>query len=139
MVFKDKGILKALWAGMFILCALLGFVPQPAGVNKWVLMSFGILFFLPPICLLAQCYKTRDRKELKLICKLSGISLVITLVLLVANILSLLAPEKVGNALYYLMVVVSSPMVCCQYWFISLAGWAILLWCAIVFLWEMRK
>ena len=139
MIFKDKSILKAQWAGMFILCALLGFVPQPTGANKWLLMCFGILFFLPPILLLYQGFKTKDRKLLKLMRKLSAISLISTVVLLMANMLSMLAPQAVGDVLYFLLVVASAPMVCCQYWFISLSGWAIVLWCTIVFLRDLRK
>lgn len=139
MIFKDKGILKALWAGMFVLCALLGFVPQPTGANKWLLLAFGILFFLPPILLFYQGYKTKDLKLLKLIQKISISSLASTVVLLVINMLSMLAPEAVGNALYFILVVVSTPMICCQYWFVSLSSWAILLWCTIVFLREMKK
>ena len=139
MIFKDKSILKAQWVGMFLLCALLGFVPQPTGANKWLLMCFGILFFLPPILLLYQGYKTKDKKLLKLMRKLSAISLISTVVLLIANMLSMLAPQPVGDALYFLLVVASTPMICCQYWFISLSGWAIVLWCNIVFLRDMRK
>ena len=139
MIFKVKGILKGLWAGMFLLCALLGFVPQPTGGNKWLLMIFGILFFLPPALLLYQCRKTRDYKQLGLICKIAILSLSITLALLVANILSMLAHRAVGDVLYFCLVVASAPMICCQYWFVSLFGWAILLWCAIIFLQEGKK
>lgn len=139
MLFKDKAILKALWAGMFILCALLGFVPQPTGANKWLLLGFGVLFFLPPGLLLYQCRKTRDSKNLRLMRKLSIISLTATLLLLIANMLSLLAPQSVGDALHYILAVVSTPMFCCQYWIISLFGWAIVLWCCITFLKERKK
>lgn len=139
MIFKDKSILKSLWAGMFLLCALLGFVPQPTGANQWLLMSFGILFFLPPALLLYQCHKSRDTKQLRLIRNLSLISLGITLVLLVANIFSMLAPRAVGDVLHVCLVIASTPMVCCQYWFISLFGWAILLWCAIIALKTGKK
>ena len=139
MIFKDKSILKAQWVGLFILCALLGFVPQPTGANKWLLMIFGILFFLPPALLLYQGYKTKDKKLLQRMRKLSAISLISTLVLIIANMLSLLAPQAVGDTLYFLLVVASAPMVCCQYWLISLSGWAIVLWCTIVFLRDMKK
>ena len=139
MIFKDKSILKALWAGMFLLCMLLGFVPEPTGANHWLLLGFGILFFLPPALLLFQGWKQRDRKLLKQLCRLSLISLSVTLVLIVANMLSLLASEAVGNFLYFLLVVCSTPMICCQYWFVSLAAWAILLWCSFIFLRDMKK
>lgn len=139
MIFKDKGILKALWLGMFILGAVLGFVPSPEGANKYVLAVLGSLFFLPPALLLYRCHKDLDRKNLRLIRNLSLISLTSTVVLLVLNTLSLLFSEAVGNALYYILVIVSSPMVCCQYWVISLFGWAVLLWCSLIFLKKAPK
>lgn len=139
MIFKDKGILKALWAGMFLLCALLGFVPQPEGANKWLLLGFGILFFVPPGLLLYQCRKSADLENLRLVRNLSIVSLGVTVALLVANILSMLAPQTVGDALYYILVVVSTPMVCCQYWVVSLFLWAALLWCSLFFTKELKK
>ena len=128
MIFKDKGILKAIWAGMFFLCALLGFVPKPEEGNRWLLVVFGILFFLPPMLLLIQCRRTKDRKGLALLRNLSVLSLLSTVVLLAANILSMLAPQFVGDVLHGILVIVSTPMVCCQYWAVSLFLWAALLW-----------
>lgn len=139
MFFKDKTILQALWAGMFILCALLGFVPAPEGANRWLLLGFSILFFLPPALLLWQGKVTRDRKLLKRMRNFSIISLAGTLVLLLANFLSILAPESVGNALYYMLIIISTPMVCCGYYFLSLFLWAMVLWCSLFFLKEARK
>lgn len=139
MIFKDKTFLKALWGGMFFLCALLGFVPQPTGANKWLLFAFGLLFFLPPGLLLYRCLKPRDVATLRLIRNISLISLSATLVLLAANILSMLSSEALGNFLYGLLVVISAPMICCQYWFVSLLLWATLLWCSIFFLKKPSK
>lgn len=139
MVFKDKGILKALWVGMFLLCALLGFVPQPEGSNRILLLIFGILFFLPPALLLWQSYRDADRKHLLLVRNLSILSLSATVFLLFCNILSMLAPEVVGNLLYYLLVVVSTPMICCGYWALSLLLWAALLWGSLLCLKNPKK
>ena len=127
MIFKDKGILKALWAGMFILCALLGFVPQQEGANKYLLLVMGVLFFLPPALLIYFAKEQGDTLTLKLIRNLSIASLVLTVVLILANFLSLMAPEAVGNILYGVLVIVSSPMVCSGYWVLSLFCWACLL------------
>lgn len=134
MIFKDKGILKALWAGMFLLCALLGFVPNPEGGNKWLLLIFGLLFFLPPMLLIYRSRQTGDRKHLRLVRNLSVVSLTATVILLVLNMLSLLLPEAVGDVLYFLLVIVSTPMVCCQYWVLSLFLWAALLWVSLILL-----
>ncbi len=123
----DKGILKALWAGMFILCAVLGFIPEPEGFSKFMLCSLGLLFFLPPALLLYKSWQDRDRKTLKWIRRLSLLSLGLTLVLMVGNLLSVLASTAVGNVLYWALVILSTPMICSQYWFLGPAGWAILL------------
>lgn len=132
----DKGVLKALWAGMFIFCAILGFIPEPEGLNKWMLTFFSLLFFLPAGFLLWQSYQAGDRKELALIRNLSILSLSVTVVVLVINMLSVLFSETVGNVLYWVLIVVSSPMVCSQIWALSLFLWACLLWCSIS---AMRK
>ncbi len=126
----DKGILKALWAGMFILCAVLGFIPEPEGFSKFLLCSLGLLFFLPPALLLYKSWQDRDRKTLTWIRNLSLLSLGLTLVLMVGNLLSVLASIAVGNVLYWALVILSAPMICSQYWFLGPAGWAILLFTA---------
>ena len=46
-----KKSLFALWGGLFLLCAGLGFIPEPAGAVRWVLTGGSILFFLPPAML----------------------------------------------------------------------------------------
>ena len=35
-----KKSLFALWGGLFLLCAGLGFIPEPAGAVRWVLSLF---------------------------------------------------------------------------------------------------
>lgn len=139
MIFKDKGILKAIWTGMFLLCALMGFVPQQEGANKILLLVIGLLFFLPPALLVYQCYRTRDRKQLKLVRNLAIVSLSATLSLLVLGMLSMLLPQAVGDALHYILIIVSTPMVCCQYWIVSLFLWAALLWTSLFFLKKAPK
>ena len=41
--------LYALWGALFILCAGLGFIPEPARVLRVLLTGLSILFFLPSI------------------------------------------------------------------------------------------
>ena len=119
---KQNGFL-ALWGGMFILCAGLGFIPEPTGFLRWMMTGLSLLFFLPPFLLLGS----GDRERVKLVRTLSGISLLITLVLIIANFAAFSAPETLGAALYVLLVILSSPMVCSGYWALSLFGWACLL------------
>lgn len=116
-----------LWAGLFILCAGLGFIPEPAGFLRFLLTALSLCFFIPPALLLHFAGEKGDKLTLKLVRNLSLASLGLTMVILIANFLSLMAPEAVGNLLYVLLVIVSAPMVCSGYWVLSLFCWACLL------------
>lgn len=135
----NKYILLAIWVGMFILCAVLGYLPPQEGANKWLLVIIAVLFFLPPALTVYQCQKEKDGKLLRLVRTVSLVVLIATVALLVVNLLSiallLVMPEKtaliVGDVLYYALILVSTPMICGQYWGIGLIGWAALLWSSI--------
>ena len=122
-----KSSLFALWGFLFILCAVLGFIPSPEGFLKVVLRIVGVGFFVPAGYLLYQSVQTKDRKTILLIRKISAISLALTLVFLVLNILSVLWSEVLGSILYAILVIVSSPMVCCGGYAVSIFLWACLL------------
>ena len=87
----------------------------------------ALVFFLPPAVLLYRAGKAGDRNAVKLICALAALSLVLTLGLLIGNVLSVGASEWLGTMLYYLLVIVSAPMVCSGYWAVGLFLWACLL------------
>ena len=122
-----KKSLFALWGGLFILCAGLGFIPEPEGAGRTLLTGLSVVFFAPGGILLYRGVQKKDRQLVKLIRNLSAASLGLTLVALVANFLSLAAPNAVGDGLYAVLVIVSSPMVCSGYWLLSLFLWACLL------------
>ena len=113
--------LYILWGILYSICAGLGFMPEP----DYPLAA--ILFFAPPAVLLYRAGKDSNRNLIKLLCWLSALSLGLTAVLLVGNMLSVTASEALGTALYFLLVIVSSPMVCSGYWALSLFLWACLL------------
>ena len=115
------------WAGISILCAGLSFIPEPAGFLKFLMIALSLGFFLPPAMLLYRAKKERDVFTVKLIRNLSLASLVLTAAVLIISVLSFLAPEWVGNFLHILLILVSVPMVCSQYWVLSLFCWACLL------------
>ena len=120
----NKKLLLMIWAGLFIMCAALGFIPEPEGTAAAAMTAVSVLFFLPPALLL---YKSRDPVTVKLIRNLSALSLGFTLVLLILNFLTALRSEYLGQVLHYVLVIVSSPMICSGHWALSLFLWACLL------------
>lgn len=116
-----------LWAGLFGLCAALGFIPEPEGLLKWLLVAASVLFFLPPLWLYRTAAREKDFTALKLLRSLSIASLSVTVMVLIVNILSVFFSETVGKLLYSVLVVVSTPMICSQYWVLSLFLWACLM------------
>ena len=123
---KQK-LLFALWGGMFILCALLGFIPEPAGVVRGGLTLCALCFFLPPFGLLLISRKKGDKNTILLLRNLSAASLGLTLVVLTANFAAFAGSESLGNMLHILLVILSTPMVCGGNWLVSLFLWACLL------------
>ena len=123
----NKTAYFSLWGGMFILCAGLGFIPEPAGILRGLLTGISVLFFVPPALLLYRAGKTQDDGSRLLVRNLSALSLMLTLILLVLNFLTALGSDVLGRILYSVLIIVSSPMVCSGYWALSLFLWACLL------------
>ena len=126
-----KRILYAEWALMFALCAALGFVPNPQGAVYWGLFALSLLFFVPPGILLYRAYREGDRREPRRIGVICLISLGLTLTMLVLNFLSVGANQAAGNMVYWILIVVSTPMICGRIWVVSLFAWACLLMVAL--------
>ena len=117
----------ALWGGLFLLCAGLGFITEPEGGLKWLLVGLSVVFFLPPMILLRAAKQKKDWTTVRLIRNLSILSLAATVVVLILNFMSIAWSEAAGNALHSLLVVISAPMFCGQYWLLSLFLWACVL------------
>ena len=123
----NKKLLYAFWVGLFILCACCGFIQEPEGKLQLLLTAVSILFFLPPTLLLWDGGKQRDADTAKLIRNLSALSLGLTLMLLVLSFLTAMGSEFLGQVLHYILVIVSSPMICSGHWAMSLFLWSCLL------------
>ena len=119
--------LYGIWGAWYFLCVVLGAVSDPTGAEKALLVVCALLFFLPGFALLYQAKKTKNPKALLRIRIISMCSLGLTLIFMIANFASVLASELVGTVLYALLILVSAPMICGQYWLISLFLWACLL------------
>jgi hypothetical protein len=122
-----------IWGGLFIFCGLLGFIPQPEGVVKVLMVLSSLVFFVPGGMLLYLNHKNGNFGTIRVVRNLSAISLGVTLFLLVLNFLSGKASDAMGEFLYGLLTMLSAPMVCSQYWLLSLFLWACLLMTAISF------
>ncbi len=123
----SKKVLYVLWGSMFIVCAGLGFIPEPEGILAGGMTALSVAAFGPPAVLLYRASQEGDRDTVKLVRNLSAASLALTLVLLVANFMSALLPEFLGTMLYDILVIVSSPMIASGHWALSLFLWACLL------------
>ncbi len=122
-----NSVLYVLWGVLFALCAALGFLYEPEGALRTLMILLALGFFLPPGILTYRAIRAQDRKTLELMRNLSIASLVLTFVTLILNFLFLMAPEAVGNILYVILVIVSTPMFCAQYWVLGMFGWACLM------------
>ena len=126
-----KSHLFALWGGLFVLCAALGFISNPGTALNILLTLLSVAFFLPGALLLRLSKETGNREIALLVRNLSAASLILTAVLLIANFLSALAPKLLGDILHSMLIVVSSPMICSGYWALSMFLWACLMICAV--------
>ena len=122
-----KSSLMAVWGIFYIICAGLGFIPEPEGAVRIFLTVISVLFFVPPAILLYDAFSGRDRKTVLRIRRLSALSLGVTLALLIANFLAALTSEWLGTVLHVLLAICSAPMFCSNYWILSLFLWAVLL------------
>ena len=122
-----KIILTIVWAALYAVCVGLGFVSNPTAGEKAVLVALSIGFFVPPYWLYFLGRKEESRKTHLILRLISAIILILTLILLIGNFLSVYFSPEVGLVLYVLLVMFSAPMMCGQYWALSLFLWACLL------------
>lgn len=131
----NRKSLFALWGVMFVLCAALGFVSGPENLTKALLVLAGLCFFVPGFALVAQAKNSGDLHTLALIRNLAALSLSLTALLLMLNFLSVRGSDALGNVLHAVLVIVSAPMMCGQYWVVSLFLWA----CLMITAWKNLK
>ncbi len=124
---KRNQKLALIWGGMYILCVVLGFVQTQNGLLQALFALLSIGFFIPGGILLYEAVERKNRALVKRIRILCLTSLLLTVLVLIGNVLTLPAAEAVGNRMHALLVVVSAPMMCSQFWAISLFLWACLL------------
>ena len=122
-----KRILYITWGVMYALCAGLGFVAPKTDAQKVALMLLSLVFFVPPAWLTVDALRVKDRKTMKILGWISGLSLGLTTAAYIANLASVTASDGVGDVLYGLLIIISAPMVSMGAELMSLFLWACLL------------
>ena len=120
-------ILYILWACLYILCVGLGTVEQVEGLGKVLFVLTSLIFFLPGVGLLLLGRREKNRKLILSVRIIALASLVLTVVVFCANILAVGGASETGQFLHELLILVSAPMFCSQYWILSLFCWSGLL------------
>lgn len=122
-----KSTLWLLWGVFYIICAGLGFIPQPQGIVRAMLFLLSLLFFVPPGVLLYEARRHSDRVLLRRLRMAALASLILTQLMLIANILTAPYSEGLGTAMHILLGLVSAPMFCSNYFVVPLFLWAVVL------------
>ena len=115
------------WGALFIVCAGFGFIRQPGNAMTALMVTLSAAFFVPPSMLLYRDWKSGKKTNIRWVRNLSIASLGLTLIAIIANVLSVYASRTVGNILHGFWVIVSAPMVCSRFGIVSVFAWACLL------------
>ena len=115
-----------IWAVMFVLCVVLGFVRDARGASGWGYTAVSLAFFLPPAALLYRARREGDSRTVRMLRCLSAASLGLSLLGLIVNVLSVRWGQAAGEILHSILTIVSTPMVASGYWALSLFLWAAL-------------
>lgn len=126
------------WLYLFILCAVLGFVPTPTGIFQVLFALTAAGFFIPGFMLLVKADHRDHIKTIRLVRTISITALCVSTGLIMLNFLSATMYEVWGTIFYVMLVILGSPLVCGQYWVLSLFGWACLMMYSITLL-KKRK
>lgn len=122
---KNK-ILYCLWAAFYILCVGLGTFEAPQGLLKIALVILALVFFVPGALLLWDGLTRKNRRGVLAIRWISASSLLLTLIFLILFLVTGTNGRASAPVFYEILILVSTPMICCQYWFLSLFLWACL-------------
>lgn len=115
------------WGVLYAVCAALSAIGESLNVPVGLSVTAALLFFLPPAVLLGKAIPREQWGTVRLIRNFSIVSLGMTFLALILNLLSVSSSKTVGDALQAVLILVSVPMVCMQAWVVSLFLWAVLL------------
>ena len=123
-----------IWGAMYLICVICGFVPNPEGFAYVAFLLLSLGFFVPPAMVIYHGVSRKETAPLKMIRLLSILSLSLTFVMILLNFLAVKASAAWGMVLYWILILVSAPMICAPAWMIGLFGWACLLMTSNTFL-----
>ena len=123
-----------IWAAAYVVCTVCAFFPVAQGALTGLFLLLSLGFFVPPGFLIYEAVQNRSRKTLKVIRNLSIIRLSLTLLTILLNFVAFEASKAWGLVLYWLLILVSTPMICSQVWVVGLFGWAMLLFTSLTYL-----
>ncbi len=123
-----------LWAAAYVICTICAFFPVAQGALTGLFLLLSLGFFVPPGFLIYEAVQSKNKKILQIVRNLSLISLGLTLLTILLNFVSFQASESWGLVLYWLLILVSTPMICSQVWVVGLFGWAMLLFTCLTYL-----
>lgn len=115
------------WLYLFVLCAVLGFIPQATGFFKVLFVLIAVGFFVPGFVLLVKADHRDDVRTIGLVRNIAIVALIVTTILIMLNFMSATMSKAWGDVLYVMLVVFASPLVAGQYWVLTLFGWACLM------------
>ena len=84
------------WLYMFILCAVLGFIPEPTGFFKILLALVAAAFFVPGFVLLTKADHRDDEKTIRIVRNIAIAALVLAVGLILLNFASVLMSKAWG-------------------------------------------
>ena len=123
-----------IWAAAYVICTVCAFFPVSPGALTGLFLLLSLVFFVPPGFLVYEAVQNRRPKTLRIIRNLSLLSLGLTLLAILLNFVAFEASKAWGLVLYWLLILVSTPMICSQVWVVGLFGWAVLLMTSLKFL-----
>ena len=129
---KEK-TLYWIWGMLYLLCGGLGFIGQASGFGLVVLVLLVLAFFVPGAMLLYRAIRKGDRAACNRIRRISFCSLALTLLLTVLNLLSVNGSQLLGDLLYGALALVSVPMLCGRFWWMSLFLWGCLMTASLLY------
>ena len=134
--------LKSIWLSwlyLFVLTAVLGFIPSPVGFLKVLLVALAVIFFIPGFVLLVKADHRDDINTIRLIRNIAIIALCAATILIMLNFLSATLSAAWGLVLHTMLVIIAAPLVCGQYWVLSMFGWACLMFYSITLLKQWKS